>query len=466
MQSEASSRGDLTDVSIADNEDTIEQLKELRFNEKNLIIYSPPGTNDELSARYLYSFAFATFKRRSPGFIQDLVTCLRIREPEIIKECGDYAHFDLKRTIWSLELLREEMINNEEFQIFRVKAPDTESWNAFLMGLTEDRRQWFSAVWIHAECYMYRRIWSIFQRSDTLANYDYFGDQKMSATRNLTPMMRGILVATRKLMRSKQNFQHLLKLSTWGNRCDLSITTKGPDANIFHRISEYDADLLADQSANIWEDLTEACEPIYVDIVCDNAGFELFTDLLLAEYIIESGLARRVRFHVKAIPWFISDVTHQDFNWMLNYFRKHEFKEFRAFGRRIHGYIRDRSFILCDKSYFWTSGYDCSQMKRMQPCLYVYISEAALVIFKGDLNYRKLLGDINYNSTDKFSDCLRGFQPTSVCALRAIKSDIYCGLPVCTVEWLTEDNPEWMISGEKAVIQVAIKHRLSGDIIV
>jgi len=105
-------------------------------------------------------------------------------------------------------------------------------------------------------------------------------------------------------------------------------------------------------------------------------------------------------------------------------------------------------------------------MKRVLPCLYVYISEASLVIFKGDLNYRKLLGDINYISTAKFSDCLRGFQPTSVCALRVIKSDIYCGLPGCTVDWLTEDNPDWMISGEKAVIQVAIKHRLSSDFLV
>ncbi|KAI8035862.1 damage-control phosphatase ARMT1 [Drosophila gunungcola] len=466
MQSDASSRTELTDATIADSEATIEQLKELRFNEKNLIIYSAPGINDELSARYLRSFAFVTFKRRSPGFIGDLITVLQNREPEIIEECGDYAHFDLKRTIWSLELLRKEMLNNDEFQIFRVKAPDTESWNAFLLGLTEDRRQWFSAVWLHAECYMYRRIWSIFQRSDTLANYDYFGEQKTSAARSLTPLMRDILEATRKLPRSQENFQHLLKLSAWANRCDLSITTEGPDAEIFHRIAEYDADLLADQSADIWKDLTEACEPVYVDIVCDNAGFELFADLLLAEYIVESGLARRVRFHAKAIPWFVSDVTHQDFHWMLNYFRKHDLPELRAFGRKIRGYLRDRSFILCDKSYFWTSGHDCSQMKRVQPCLYVYISDSALAIFKGDLNYRKLLGDINYKSTAPFADCLRGFQPTSVCALRVIKSDIYCGLPVCAVEWLTEDNPEWMTAGKKAVIQVAIKHRLSSDTVV
>ncbi|XP_017045211.1 damage-control phosphatase ARMT1 [Drosophila ficusphila] len=466
MQSSASSRSELADAPLVDNETTLDQMKMMRFIEKNLIIVTPPGEKEELSARFLTSFAFVTFKQRSPGLIRDLITFLRDREPEIIKECGDYAHFDLKRTMWSLELLREDIINNEEFQIFRVKAPDTQSWNTFLMALTEDRKQWFSAVWLHAECYMYRRIWSIFQRSETLVNYDYFGDQKTSAARNTTPLMRNILKETRKLSRSKENFQRLLKLSTWANRCDLSNTTRKPDARLFKRIPKYDAHLLADESADVWKDLEEACDPVYVDIVCDNAGFELFADLLLAEYIIESGLARRVRFHVKAIPWFISDVTHQDFRWMIKYFRTHDSPELRAFGRKIQGYIRDRSFILCDKNYFWTSGYDCSHMKQVQPCLYVFISEAALVIFKGDLNYRKLLGDINYKSTSHFSQCLRGFEPTSVCALRVIKSDIYCGLPVCTVEWLTEDNPQWMTTGEKAVIQVAVKHRLSSDIIV
>nr|XP_016996764.2 damage-control phosphatase ARMT1 [Drosophila takahashii] len=466
MQSGASSHTEVTDTTLVDRQAAMEQMKELRFNEKNLIIYTPPGTNEELSARFLHSFAFATFKRRSPGLIRDLITFLRDREPEIMKECGDYAHFELKRTILSLELLRGEIINNDGFEIFRVKAPDTESWNQFLKNLSEDRRQWFSAVWLHAECYMYRRIWSIFQRSETLANYDYFGDQKMSAARNVTPQMKDILVATRGLPRSKENFQHLLKLSTWSNRYDLSNTDACPDARIFKRITRYDKDLLADQSSDIWTDLTEACDPVYVDIVCDNAGFELFADLVLAEYIIESGLARRVRFHLKAIPWFISDVTHKDYLWLLSYFCKHTYPEFKAFGRRIRGYIRDRSFILCEKSYFWTSGHDYSQMKRFLPCLYVYISEAALVIFKGDLNYRKLLGDINYEPTAEFSDCLRGFQPTSVCALRVIKSDIYCGLPVCTVDWLSEDNPEWMTTGQKAVIQVAIKHRLSSDFLV
>ncbi|KAH8290195.1 hypothetical protein KR054_000928 [Drosophila jambulina] len=460
MTSQASS-GTATDGAMGDDLTASERKKENEFNEKNLITYAAPGVQDELSARFLYSLAYVTFRERAPALIRDIIVFLHEREPDIVKECGDYAHFDLKRTVWSLELLREDMIENREFEIFRVKSPDTESWNEFLNALADDRNQWFSAVWLHADCYMYRRIWTIFQRSDTLVDYDYFGEQKRLAARKTMQLMKSILGSTRDLKRSKENFQRMLKLSLWGTRNGWETDVRHHDA-----LAEFESGLLADQSAAVWRDLRRAYDPVYVDIVTDNAGFELFTDLLLGDYIIRSRLAQRVRFHVKAIPWFILDATHKDFHWLLDFLRDNKYPELQEFAGLIQQHLLDRSFILCEKNYFWTSGYDFSHMKQVQPCLYVYLSEASLVIFKGDLNYRKLLGDINYSSTDSFADCLRGFQPASVCALRPIKTDLYCGLEVCQVEWLNEDEPEWQLSGEKAVIQVAVKHRLSGDIIV
>ncbi|KAH8308870.1 hypothetical protein KR059_002564 [Drosophila kikkawai] len=459
MTSEAYSR---TDGATGDKLASIENLKEIEFNEKNLIIYSPPGVEDELSARFLYSLAYATLRHRSPDLISEIIAYLRDQEPDIVRECGDYAHFDLKRIVWSLELLRQDIVENKEFEIFRVKSPDTEPWNRFLNAIVKEKRHWFSAVWLHADCYMYRRIWTIFQRSDTLVDYDYFGEQKMLATKKAAQMMKSILGTTRDLKRSRDNFQRLLKLSLWGERS--AWMSEGCRLNDL--LVEYECDLLADQSVAVWRDLRHAYDPVYVDIVTGNAGFELFTDLLLADYIIRSKLAERVRFHLKAIPWFVMDATHKDFHWLLDFFRSHEFIELQGFARQIQQHLQDRSFILCEPSYFWTSAHDFSHMKQVQPCLYVYLSEASLLIFKGDLNYRKLLGDVNYCSTDRFENCLRGFQPTSVCALRAIKTDLYCGLSVCQVEWLNEDEPNWMVTGEKAVIQLAVKHRLSGDVIV
>ena len=34
--------------------------------------------------------------------------------------------------------------------------------------------------------------------------------------------------------------------------------------------------------------------------------------------MIQSGLASQIRFHGKRYPWFVSDVTKKDWNWLMN----------------------------------------------------------------------------------------------------------------------------------------------------
>lgn len=41
-------------------------------------------------------------------------------------------------------------------------------------------------------------------------------------------------------------------------------------------------------------------------------------DGLIADFLIQSGLAKQVRFHGKRYPWFVSDVTRKDWEWLLN----------------------------------------------------------------------------------------------------------------------------------------------------
>lgn len=42
---------------------------------------------------------------------------------------------------------------------------DKQEWNDFLSGLPETERTYFKARWLYAECYMYRRLKSIFEES-------------------------------------------------------------------------------------------------------------------------------------------------------------------------------------------------------------------------------------------------------------------------------------------------------------
>jgi hypothetical protein len=37
-----------------------------------------------------------------------------------------------------------------------------------------------------------------------------------------------------------------------------------------------------------------------------------------ADFLIQSGLAKQIRFHGKRYPWFVSDVTKKDWEWLMN----------------------------------------------------------------------------------------------------------------------------------------------------
>ena len=69
---------------------------------------------------------------------------------------------------------------------------------------------------------------------------------------------------------------------------------------------------------------------------------------------------------------------------------------------------------------FWTYPHDFSEMAAAAPELYEELSSSALLIFKGDLNYRKLVGDLEWPVQTSFSRALRGFRPAPLVALRTL----------------------------------------------
>lgn len=102
---------------------------------------------------------------------------------------------------------------------------------------------------------------------------------------------------------------------------------------------------------------------------------------------------------------------------------------------------------------FWTGPYNFTDMKHEDASLYAKLSEAKLIIFKGDLNYRKLLSDINWDYTTSFCQALMEFQPSNVLSLRTVKSDVCVGLPSGKAEILFEINDKWMFTGQYGLIQ-------------
>lgn len=63
--------------------------------------------------------------------------------------------------------------------------------------------------------------------------------------------------------------------------------------------------ILGNDLNRIWEIVSSWKEGGRIDFVLDNAGFELYCDLVYADWLLQSGICKQVRFHGKRIPWFV-----------------------------------------------------------------------------------------------------------------------------------------------------------------
>lgn len=189
-----------------------------------------------------------------------------------------------------------------------------------------------------------------------------------------------------------------------------------------------------------------------VDVVLDNAGFELVTDLVFADFLVSSGLVREVHFHGKSLPWFVSDVTAKDFQWTIRQTMEANHKWMSKSGVQWQSYLKEGVWSYHDHP-FWTQPHEFCDMAADAPDLYATLQGADLVLFKGDLNYRKLTSDREWDHTVSFGTALRGFGPAPLCALRTLKANVQVGLQQGQGEKLTSQEPDWMTSGKYAVIQ-------------
>ena len=283
----------------------------------------------------------------------------------------------------------------------------------------------------------------------------------------------------------------MCEICLWGNATDLSLLTsltyediqklQGSEA----RKSSENNILVNDISAAYF--ILKAAQKANprgqrrVDIVLDNAGFELFVDLILAGYLSAAGLATEVVLHAKGIPWFVSDVVPADFAALLGaladpqYFYNTPSEDDKRIGRTpaplSETETEDLKFLfehwsglhangqlLLRPNIFWTAAGSYWRLPTTAPNLYKDLKESELVIFKGDLNYRKLTGDAMWPPTTPFETAIGPMGNGSgvrTLALRTCKADVVVGLGEGVDEKLeTGERGErkWAWSGKWAVV--------------
>ncbi|KAH8405767.1 hypothetical protein KR215_008391 [Drosophila sulfurigaster] len=430
------------------------------FDAKYNIVDIQTPLNAFMSGQYKRSYAYSTLQNELPVVLTKVIDSITKDKNELVTQFApnnfvQNSREELKIIIGLISRLKYELQTDKPFQQFNGDEPDREQWNNFITHLPEDCRTFYRGCWMHTQSYMYRKLYSFVENSIFLKEFDFFAKIK---EHSLTRSQDAILSLSKYTRRTENNldmFSELLKYNLWSNRNDL----EDDDAHIFNmRVLEdfttLDDCIIANNATDIWNCLcNKKSDRHQVDIVLDSAGYELFNDFLLAEYIIEKGMADKVCFHVKAHPGFVSNATARDFHFTLEYLSNHADYIISLLGQKFLEFYKEGKFELAATSYFWTSPNAFHRMRSLEPELYTNLQRSKLIIFKGDLNYRKLLSDVCWESSQDIKTCLGGFIPSNLCALRIIKSEVICGLRAGVCDDLLKQEPQWMSSCSYGLIQ-------------
>ena len=293
-----------------------------------------------------------------------------------------------------------------------------------------------------------RRISTLFALSKYWKNYDVFARQKMSTFKSSRPAVLELAAKYKEIVSQLEQgssatvsksadelqlaermlFTEMCEICLWGNATDLSLLTsltyediqklQGTDARKASEKNIIANDLPAAYNILKAAKKNSSNKERRVDIILDNAGFELFVDLILAGYLLSVNLATNIVLHPKSIPWFVSDVLPGDFGALLNALAdpqtfyttpsdddKHsgktpaplsekEVDELSFLFQRWSNFHQEGQLVIRPNR-FWTEAGSYWRLPKSEPRLYEDLKESELVIFKGDLNYRKLTGDVS-----------------------------------------------------------------------
>ncbi|ORY71391.1 uncharacterized protein BCR38DRAFT_453940 [Pseudomassariella vexata] len=453
------------------------------------------------------SFAYISARDRWPviitGAIDDTYRSVMSSNDTAKEEEG-------KKIVEELARLKYELQHDRQLTPLRDDGqPDITLYNQELEKLGTPT--WFNLPWLFSECYLYRRMQTSFSLSTCWKNYDVFARQKINTFRSSRPAVIELasryqdLVTQMATDKSKTGpeaeeaqkilFYEMCEICLWGNATDLSLLTsltyediqklQGSEAR-----KNSEKNILVNDLGAAYDVLKKARDEgkkeRRVDIVLDNAGFELYVDLILAGYLLSAGLATTVVLHPKSMPWFVSDVLPADFAALLSalaspksfYETPSEDEERQnktpaplsdkeaeqlSFLFQEWARFHAEGQLIMRPNRFWTHGGSFWRLPAEEKELLEDLKSSELVIFKGDLNYRKLTGDVAWDPATPFTEAIGPLGPGSgvnILALRTCKADVVVGLDSGIDEKLrameggggASGKREWAWSGKWAVV--------------
>lgn len=375
------------------------------------------------------------------------------RWPRIAQRVLDENNFPA-RINEKIARLRDELPNGSIRPLDDPGAPDVQLWDRNVRPHLG--KCWLEVPWLFGEFYFYRRILEAtgYFRPDGAWRRDPFAYQKEEGLRQATDKIRAL--ADRRAearSRSENGRAELVRLfrgALWGNQADLSMwgaDESSPDHSGTVREKEH---LLVNDIAPALEHLWALDRPARVDVWADNAGFELVSDFTLVDGFLANPRVATVVVHLKTHPTFVSDATIDDVYGTLDALSEIDARPVRVLASRLRQAMGNGRLRLRD-DWVWTSG---TPARDLPAPVCAELARSDLLISKGDANYRRLLGDREWDYTTPFETASASL-PIPVVALRTLKSEVMAGLTSEQVEWLHETDPDWLVDGEWGVIQYA-----------
>ncbi|KIK95348.1 hypothetical protein PAXRUDRAFT_827110 [Paxillus rubicundulus Ve08.2h10] len=433
-----------------------------------------------------YSFAHATMGVRLPTILGKAIddTSRTLNE-----QSAEDRVIDLVECLERMDALMADLSGNAKLRpIIDDGEGDVALWNKEIAKYFQGK-DFMNAPWLFAEAYKYRRLHECFSVSKHWKDYDVFYRQKCDtfsrssdavfelSMRFAEPFRQSETISDEEKAEAERlMFLELTQVCLWGNSTDLSLLINMTEEQIKSlqstggdHLAATEKNILGNHLNQLWDSVKDLREKTggRIDFVLDNAGFELYCDCVYADFLIQSGLAKQVRFHGKRYPWFVSDVTRKDWEWLLNTMvyghlfpkaTEAERESLRRLGARWKQYEKDGRWVY-EQHPFWCTGYTFWDLHSEAPDLFLHLSRSDLVFFKGDLNHRKLTYDCAAPASTPFDVAIGPMASApgapKVCSLRTIKSDVVVGLGDdgdTIAEKLDKEESGWKISGKYAVV--------------
>jgi len=376
-----------------------------------------------LSTSQKGSFARYTIEDRKPVIIDSILS--KIDYPPSIKN--------------ALNCLKKELISGL-VKPLKEDTSDSEIWNHALNPFKN--QSWLELPWYLAETFFFRRVLEAVEYFQPGPWYlkDPFEFLKIKELSDGMRVLSGNFPMKRAHSQC-ENFQFACYQALWGNRGDLS----NMDSFITDMGQQTDR-IILDQSKMAFKYIEK--NPGIIAYFMDNVGTELLFDLVLIDFLLETGLARSVTCFVKNQPFYVSDAMSKDVLRSIDSMLPSTRSEITQLGTRLKSCLQSRKLTL-EAPTFLTSNLMYSEMPEE---LNQTVAAHTLTILKGDVNYRRLFGDRRWPHTTPVAQAAGNF-PTSFLSLRTLKGELVLGLSEKILDQINQEaDPNWMINGKRGMI--------------